>query len=431
VGDVVAVGDYQGNIDFGGPPLPAPTGYSAGYVVKFDPLGTLLWSKGWTATGGVNAAVVTTDASGHVLVGGGGAGSVDFGGGPITGYNLSDAFLVELDGSGKHVFSRFLTPATSHAYDQSTISGLAASHDGGILVGGSFEGTVDFGGGVTLATSDTYGTTAAFVAKLDPQGQGQWARQFGSAAQVTAVREARSGAVVVCGFFRGSADLGAGPMQSSGSPSGSPDMLLASYDPTGTLLWAKQFPAGIGWAEFWDLAVDGAGDILVTGDFMGPSLDLGSGPQPFAGGDGNGFVAKLDSSGALLWSHIYGWPGDATDAYGSSVSGRGITVAASGDVVAMGVFMGPVDFGDGLGTSAYDSYNVYLMDFAPDGSRRWARQLPLPNYSTYVWTAFALDPTDHPLVTAWFAPTLDWGSDVLTVPDPFPVQDAFVAKLEP
>jgi hypothetical protein len=52
------------------------------------------------------------------------------------------------------------------------------------------------------------------------------------------------------------------------------------------------------------VAVDGAGNVLLTGDFDG-TVDFGGGPLTSAGSD-DIFVAKLDAQGNHLWSKRFG-----------------------------------------------------------------------------------------------------------------------------
>jgi hypothetical protein len=67
----------------------------------------------------------------------------------------------------------------------------------------------------------------------------------------------------------------------------------------GTPLWSKR-AGDANEQNAWGVAVDKSGNVLVTGNFTG-AMDLGGCPLSKAGGSGL-FVAKLDPSGACLWS---------------------------------------------------------------------------------------------------------------------------------
>jgi hypothetical protein len=85
------------------------------------------------------------------------------------------------------------------------------------------------------------------------------------------------------------------------------------------------------------VAVDGSGDVLVTGQFTG-SVDFGTGRLTTAGGN-DVFVARYSAAGAPLWARRFG--GLITDV------GSGVAVDGSGNVLVTGYFAGTVDFGPG------------------------------------------------------------------------------------
>ncbi len=76
----------------------------------------------------------------------------------------------------------------------------------------------------------------------------------------------------MAGELDGTVDFGGGPI----SKVGDPDALLVKLDVTGEHLASERF-GDAGWQNFNDVAVDGAGDVFVIGNFHG-SIDLGTGP---------------------------------------------------------------------------------------------------------------------------------------------------------
>ena len=79
-------------------------------------------------------------------------------------------------------------------------------------------------------------------------------------------------------------------------------MFVAKYRHDGSVAWVKRFGG-----SYDDLgagiAVDGAGDVYVTGQFQG-SIDLGSGLTSAGGYDI--FLAKLaGTDGRVLWSQAH------------------------------------------------------------------------------------------------------------------------------
>ena len=71
-----------------------------------------------------------------------------------------------------------------------------------------------------------------------------------------------SGNVLVTGTFEGTVDFGGGPLTSTGVS----DIFLAKYDPNGNHIWSQRF-GGTSSESVRAIAVDGSGNVLVTGSF--------------------------------------------------------------------------------------------------------------------------------------------------------------------
>ncbi len=104
-----------------------------------------------------------------------------------------------------------------------------------------------------------------------------------------------------------------------------------SYDPRYPLVidlvqtWNTFLGSSIGFCSGRDIAVDTSGNVYVTGE---SSATWGSPVRPFAGWR-DAFVAKLNSSGSLLWNTFLGGPTYAD-------YGIGIAVDTSGNVYVAG-----------------------------------------------------------------------------------------------
>ena len=116
---------------------------------------TIFESSGATATADVNGATtaatgVAVDSDGSVYVTGVFAGALDFGGGNLNvgGGIDQHAFLIKLDSSGNHVWSKDYGSTTNDKPFAITLDPT-----GFVLVTGYITGTggVDFGGGVQSA----------------------------------------------------------------------------------------------------------------------------------------------------------------------------------------------------------------------------------------------------------------------------------------
>jgi len=223
--------------------------------------------------------------------------------------------------------------------------GIAADALGDVLVAGHFTNTVDFGGGDLVSA----GGGDIFVAKYDAAGVHQWSQRFGSTGDDTARAAAvdGSGNVLVTGFFVDTVDFGGGDLVSAGGW----DIFVAKYDAAGVHQWSQRFGSAaddLGVA----VAVDGSGNVVLTGNFQG-TADFGGGDLVSAG-EQDIFVAKYNSAGVHQWSQRFG---SVTTDFGQGVAGEG-----SGNVLVTGYFSGTVDFGGGNLVSA-GSLEIFVAKY--------------------------------------------------------------------
>lgn len=123
----------------------------------------------------------------------------------------------------------------------------------------------------------------------------------------------------------------------------------------------------------FSVAVDGAGNVYVTGYFNGTAdFDPGAGVTNLVSNGGNDiFLAKYNAAGALLWAN--GMGGTANE-YSTSVK-----VDGSGNAYITGNFVATADFDPGAGvtnlTSAGD-YDVFLAKYNSAGALVWTDSPP-------------------------------------------------------
>jgi hypothetical protein len=311
--------------------------------------GALLWSERFGDATTQRPETVAADASGNVLLGGWFYGSIDLGGGPLASMGLDDAFLAKLDAGGHHLWSRRFGDVQSQK-----ITAVAIDNAGDVIVAGTFAGVIDLGGGPLTSA----GGLDVFLAKLDPDGNHMWSRRFGDAKNQTAVSLAVDGTgnVLVSGDFLGAVDFGGGPLTSAGGL----DVFLVKLDAAGSYLWSKTF-GDTDDQKGLRVAANGTGDVLVGGDFFG-LMDFGGGPLPTMGGN-DVIIAKLNSAGDHLWSKRFSGASDEIQLR--------FAMDQAGSAVLAGGFMGSVDLGGGLLTSA-GGLDVFLAKLDANGNHVWS-----------------------------------------------------------
>ena len=348
-GNVILGGTFMASVSFGGSPLTSsPDQFGSpspdAFIAKFGPDGTYQWSKGFGGVGNDVIYAVAADSGGNVVAAGTFVGSVNFGGTTLSSRSSSaDMFLAKYSPTGALTWvSKFGDYGTDVAY------GLAIDGGDNIFMAGTFEGTVNFGGGALTALN--FSADIA-LAKFSPAGVHMWSKRFGGNGQDIgySVATNASGNVALTGYFQGSVDFGGGTILSKGDP----DSFLAVFSPTGTHLWSY----GLGSAnpdEGLHAAMDSAGNVVVAGTFQGTE-NLGTGPLVSAG-SWDLYVAKYSPSGAPLWSRRFGGAGDEI-AYAVSVD-------TGGNIVASGYFRSTTDFGGGP-VSPIGYTDLFILNLAP------------------------------------------------------------------
>jgi hypothetical protein len=230
-GNVLVAGDFCGKMDFG------TTGVETGgaevdlFVAVLDTLGEDVYSVRIGGKGAQIARAAAVDASGSAVIVGSFDEGFDDGAGEAVSAGMDDAFVIKLDPAGKVLWSRrFGGPEADVA------QAVAMDETGTIVVGGSFRGSVDFGG-TPLTAGVGHGN--GFVLALDPDGQTLWSKSFGGdgEAGVAGVAAGSAGKIAATGFFAGAADLGGGPAVSVGAD----DMFVTLMSSSGAPVWASTF----------------------------------------------------------------------------------------------------------------------------------------------------------------------------------------------
>jgi hypothetical protein len=148
----VVAGRFSDGVTFD---VVAGTGLTAGgaadvFVVKLSAAGNVAWAKalggsGFSPADTVAAATasVATDSKGNIFVVASGKGTADFGGGGLGKPGETSEFLIKLDPTGKHIWSRAFGPLGSTGGCQVAVG----SNDELVLACSIEAGSIDFGNG--------------------------------------------------------------------------------------------------------------------------------------------------------------------------------------------------------------------------------------------------------------------------------------------
>jgi len=215
--------------------------------------------------------------------------------------------------------------------------------------------------------------TAGAASPVLAQGAFVWAKQLTSPASCSGVPESvatdPTGAVVVAGHFCDTTDVDPGPGVHLLTAS-SRDPYVLKLDSAGSLVWVDQFVGTLA-SQAFDVALDQAGNVYVTGSFQG-TVDFDPGPGTLSmtsAGNLDVFIVKLTSSGVLVWARSLG--------NSTAQSGDGIAVDPNGNVIVVGDFTGTLDFDPGPGmvpmTSA-GGFDAFILKLDSAGNFGFARR---------------------------------------------------------
>jgi hypothetical protein len=414
-GNVAVTGHFNGTTDFGGGSVSSYVHASLGpttdiFVASYSPSGQYRWVRPIGNSSTEEGKGIATDSAGNVLVTGyQGSYWVDYGGGPQTSVSYNDIFIAKYSAAGGWDWSKTIG---GYGYDQG--NAIAADDAGNVFVTGYFgkatmgDTGVNFGGGALFSA----GGYDVFLVKYSATGQHVWSRRFGGTGTDTgmAVGADSAGNVFVGGTFEGSVDFGGGSLTSAGLR----DIFLVKYSAAGQHLWSKRFGSS-GDDVVNSLAVDGAGDVALSGKFQG-SVSFGGTTLTSAGGD-DAFLAKLlGASGGHSWSKRFGST--------SQDIATGVAVDGVRNVVVSGYFAGSVDFGGGALTAL--GIDVFTAKFNSAGTHTWSRRYG--GMDTQLSDGVAAAPTGEVTVTGFFNQGIDFGTGLLTSAGAF---DGFLANIGP
>jgi hypothetical protein len=306
-----------------GSPLRAFGGVDDVFVAKFNSSGTLVWSTFLgSASGRDIGSGIALDGNGNIYVTGRSNASW---GTPLNAMesatNKTDAFVAKLDSSGDIIWNTFIDVSGNDQDDA------------------AFQVAVDTSGNSYITG---YIGFYAFAFKLNSSGVLQWTTYLGdNNNSATGYDIALDGNQDVYVLGTSSSTWG-NPLRSFSDVY---DSFIVKLDPSdGAVIW-NTFLGGNDYDGGASMALDQDGNIYVTGE---SDATWGSPIQAYTSSYSNAFVAKLNSSGALIWNTFLG--GSDSD------YGTGIDVDTSGNVYLSGVSTGT--WGNPLRAYAYggDAY---------------------------------------------------------------------------
>lgn len=274
--------------------------------------------------------------------------------------------------------------------------------------------------------ASTKGLNDIFVIKYDKDGTPIWSTYLGGAGDDSASTLALDdeGNIYLAGYTN-SDDFPITPAaydSQLGEATGTwTDGFIIKLSSNGAIIWSTYFGGSFD-DRISSIALDNSGNIALTGSSVSQDFPLvGSNVQSYGTTGQNSFVAKFSPEGQPLFSTLFGGSGDDAS--------NGVCCDIYGNIFLTGETKSS-DFPDagGFTTGCGGAYsNVFVSKFLTDGVLIWSRCVS--GESGDVGKAIGCDPTGDIIVTGG---TLSTGFPLLEPEFPFPndtIGNGFVFKM--
>ncbi|HEX8515817.1 MAG TPA: T9SS type A sorting domain-containing protein [Bacteroidia bacterium] len=254
--------------------------------------------------------------------------------------------------------------------------GIATDNNGNVYVTGKYEEHAVFSG----TTLPNEGNHDMFLAQYSASGTLNWMRTAGGIsgdyARILACD--KTSHVYVAGEIEGPNTINFPGSSITVNANAENDVLVASYDLSGNLLWAKcegytKNEKALG------ISYDQSGNVIVCGYFTDTSRFGGS--MVYGKGDKDIFIAKYDMNGNFLWMKHAGGPGED--------EAKSVVCDSGGNIYICGKYSNGMTFGNTTfntpNTPYGHFYNAYIAKYAPDGSLVWAKSAG-GDYDDLAWS---------------------------------------------
>lgn len=291
------------------------------FLAKYDKDGNFIWARQTHGSNSETANGIAVDKAGNCFVTGRyGSNPATFGAGEpnqtvlagLGGNNGNDVFVAKYGPDGLLLWAKSAGGSTGNWGIGIDIDDLGNSY-----VVGRYSSTATFGPGEaneTVLKGPLGGSDEIFVAKYFTDGKLAWVRSgLGQAEhdQGTAIAVDKAGNSYATGTFRGIAPFGGELNQTQLDEGGSADIFVVKHDTNGNQQWVKMI-VGPEDETSTSIAVGTDGSIYLTayGFYMVFGAEETNEVSLSGKGQGDVFLAKLDTDGLVQWVRVDGGTGD-------------------------------------------------------------------------------------------------------------------------
>jgi hypothetical protein len=363
-GNLYTTGFFLGTAHFGNITLKSLGGRDI-FVAKYSSEGNILWARQAEGTSDEQGLDIAVDRNGDVFVCGGFQGGVRFGSIKLINDGFGDdIFIAKYTTNGDLQWVKH-----EGGLDHDVARSIAVDFNDDVYIGGEIKATYFD----TVLLNDT--NRSFFLVKYRGDGNLQWLKLAGgnSFEGIYDISPDDNGNVYLTGVFSDIIFFDEDTLKAVNDEYD--DIFIAKYTSTGNVEWVTR--AGGKYTDVGNtIAVDGTGDIIITGEFretaIFDSIVLASSGSALFPVDM--FVAKLNPEGKFQWAVPVG-----EHAYiNSHVSNSGLAVDRENNIFITGSFQLPPDllqiayFGSDTLVSTGSS-GMFVAKLQPDGTLTWAK----------------------------------------------------------
>lgn len=381
-------------------------------IATFTRVGAQQWNWASDAGGGGNTDFcfsIATDSQGNAYWVGSVSGTADFGCGTLAPGSTIAGFVAKMDANGVCQWVRGITVGFNEAWAY----GIAVDAEDRIYVTGSYDGNASFGNGITL---NSLGSDDIFLARYNTNGDCIWARRGGSSAssdEARGVAVSDDGGVFITGFSGGSTISFDGI--SVANAGNARQIIVARYDSTGTVQWAKA-SAGTTQNKSARAIAVANNRLFVTGQAGFNNASFDGVPLLPATNTIGVYALACDLNGNALWARSY---------VGGDHEGMGIAADSLGNVFVVGRMWGSLYLPDDTLASVSSNDDILIMGLDSDGNYRWAKSTGSPNRDL-AW-GVSPDGLGNAYIAAQFNNTIDFFGTTFTS---LGSEDILISKLD-
>ena len=317
-------------------------GSNDGIIIKYSSAGEVEWAKsiGGSSDDYINSVAATSD--GGAIVGGYFSSSeIQVGNETLTYNGDFDGLIIKYSSEGEVEWAKSIG-GSSNDY----IYSVAATSDGGAIVGGYFSSSEIQVGNETLTYN---GDFDGLIIKYSSEGVVEWAKSFGGSNNdyIESVAATSDGGAIVGGYFKSSTiQVGTETLTSNGSFDG----LIIKYNADGVVEWAKNI-GGSSYDCIESIAETSDGGYIAGGYFESKTIQVGK-ETLTNNGSTDGLIIKYSSSGEVEWAKSIG--GSSNNLINS------VAATSDGGILAGGYFEGTIQVGNETLTNNGDNDGLII-----------------------------------------------------------------------